>query len=241
VAGFVPDGYRASHVPLQTLFTAAFGLRGFQITGAPVWTTSEQWDVEAKMDPATADAVNALPPDQRKLAQQQMLQSLLAGRFALKWRAEVKDGPVYFLVVAKNGPKLKPADPKNADPLLGPDGGGISGYIRIGRGEGGNRQYIATSVSMPYLARVLSSDFQRPVVDKTGLTGIYDFTLEFRRDDLPVASSDNEGADAGAIPTATVGSSLLSALEGQIGLKLESGCGPVETVVIDHVERPSAN
>jgi uncharacterized protein (TIGR03435 family) len=241
--GFTADGYRVGRNPLTFVLVAALGVRLFQIEGVPDWVKSNLYDIEAKMDPATADALKALPPDQRKLAQQQMLQSLFADRFALKWHREVKDGPIYFLVVAKNGSKLKLADPNNKMLALGPDGKGVPA-IWLDSGAPGNIKDNATSIDMPALARYLSGELRRPVIDKTGLTGAYDFTLEYRQDSPQATALDDSDADlapAGAVPTAAIGGSIFSALESQLGLKLEPGRGPVETIIIDHIDHPSSN
>jgi uncharacterized protein (TIGR03435 family) len=239
VAGFTADGYRAAYENLLTMIVQAYGVRQYQISGGPTWLTTDFYDVEAKMEPTVADALKTLGPDQLKLARQHMLQALLADRFGLKVRSETKDGPVYFLVVGKNGPKLPDAKPAAALQLAGPDGGGITGVIRLDGRSGDATKVVATSVNIPYLTRYLSALLRRPVVDKTGLTGIYDFTLDFVPDvgATPVPSS----TDDNTLPADPGGASIFTAIQQQLGLKLDPGRGPVETLVIDHVERPSGN
>lgn len=238
--GFTTDGYRAAYETLQTIIVQAYGVRQYQISGGPSWVTSDFYDVEAKMDPSVADALKALGPDQLKLARQQMLQALLADRFALKIRSEVKEGPVYFLSVGKNGSRMQDAKPGAALHLTGPDGGGTTGVIQLlERGPGGETKAGATSVNIPYLTRYLSVMLRRPVLDKTGLTGIYDFTLDFVPDAAQVPATSN--TDDNTLPPDPGGASIFTALQQQLGLKLEPGRGPVETLVIDHVERPSGN
>jgi len=238
-AGFTTDGYRAAYVTLQTMIAQAYGVRPYQISGGPSWLISDFYDVEAKMDPSVADALKTLGPDQLKLARQHMLQALLADRFALKARSETKEGPLYFLVVGKNGSKMQDAKPGAALQLLGPDGGGMTGVIALERGSGGGMKAVATSVNIASLTRYLSQQLRRPVLDKTGLTGIYDFTLDYVSDlaQSPVSSS----ADDNMLPADPGGTSVFTAVQQQLGLKLEPGRGPVETLVIDHVERPSGN
>ena len=236
--GFTTDGYRASYVTLQTMIVQAYGVRPYQISGGPSWLMSDFYDVEAKMEPSVADALKTFGPDQLKLARQQMLRALLADRFALKVRSETKEGPVYFLVIGKNGSKMHDAKPGAALQLLGPDGGGITGVIVLG-GRGSGVNAVATSVNIAYLARYLSQQLRRPVLDKTGLTGIYDFTLDFVAD-LGQAPSPSS-ADDNMLPADPSGASIFTAVQQQLGLKLEPGRGPVETLVIDHVERPSEN
>jgi uncharacterized protein (TIGR03435 family) len=238
VSGFTTDGYRASHETLQTMIVQAYGVRQYQISGGSSWLTGDFYDVEAKMEPSVADALKTLGPDQLKLAREHMLQALLADRFALKVRRETKDGPVYFLVVGKNGSKMQDAKPAAALQLTGPDGGGITGVIRKGLGSGGGTKAIATSVNIPYLTRYFSQLLRRPVLDKTGLTGVYDFTLDFVPDAGPTPAP--HGPDGNTMPP-DPGASIFTALQQQLGLKLEPGRGPVETLVITHVERPSGN
>jgi uncharacterized protein (TIGR03435 family) len=145
-----------------------------------------------------------------------MLRSMLAGRFQLKFRRETEDLPRYALVAAKNGPKLKENTGAQGLPLL------ISG-------DATTSKMTCTGVSMAYLAKALENQFAfqfgRTVVDLTGLKGNFDFTLSWTRDQANDAP----------------GSSLLTALQEQLGLKLESQKGPVETIYIDSIERPSVN
>lgn len=239
VTGFTTDGYRAAYETLLTMIVQAYGVSPYQISGGPSWLTTDFYDVEAKMDPSVADALKTLGPDQLKLARQHMLQALLADRFGLKVRNEIKDGPVYFLVIGKNGSKMQDAKPDAALQLTGPDGGGITGVIRKGLGSGGGTKAIATSVNIPYLTRYFSQLLRRPVLDKTGLTGIYDFTLDFVPD--AGASPVSSPTDDNTLPPDPGGTSIFTAIQQQLGLKLEPGRGPVETLVIDHVERPSGN
>lgn len=239
--GFSSDGYRATRVTLNQLIVAAYGVLPFQIAGGRSWVSGDQFTVEAKMDAETADAVNKLPPDQRMNARRAMLRALLADRFALKLRNETKDGPVYFLTVAKNGLKMKPADPKAAFHATGPDGTPLTGLIALEEGDGGTIKDVASSIDMSRFTGLLARQLHRTVIDKTELTGIYDFTLEFMPDSGAV-SAQNRTDDA---PTSAApdlgGASIFTAIQQQLGLKLEPGRGPVETLIIDHAEKPSAN
>jgi len=173
-----------------------------------------------------------------------MLQSLLAERFQLVLRRDTKEMPVYALVVAKNGPKFKDAhesDP-NIPELSGrtdlPAGGPRPRVTFIRRGrltiQGGN---------MPGLAAQLSNFLGRTVIDKTGLTGSYDLKLEWVPDENQVAAFQAIGVPegAGAPPPDWHGPTLFTALEEQLGLKLDSQKGPVEMFAIERVERPSEN
>ena len=237
VSGFTADGYRANHDTIMQVIVQAFGVSVYSITGAPLWLSEDSYDIEAKMDEATAEAMKAMSPNQRKAAQRQMLQAMLADRLALKTHSETMDGSVYFLTTGKGGAKLQAADPGKALQLMGPDGGSVSGVIVLGRGSEGGRRYNATSVNMAYFVRALTNELRKPVIDKTGLTGAYDFTLEFAPEQAPRAASD----DPGAPPSEPGAASIFTAIQQQLGLKLEAGRGPVQIFVIDHIERPSGN
>src|SRR5580658_4777821 len=102
-----PDGFSAWFITPQQIISVAYGVERFQISGGPSWLPSERFDIEAKMDAATADALEKLSPDQRVLTQQQMLQALLADRFQLTVHRETKELTIYTLVIAKGGPKLQ--------------------------------------------------------------------------------------------------------------------------------------
>ena len=191
---------------LLDLITDAYGLRDDQISGGPGWMNTDHFDLAARAAgeaPITTDRMR------------QMLQSLLADRFQLKFHRQMKEVPMWDLVVAKNGPKLKPFDPE-----------GHLGGISVANGTA----HIAVSKgTMEELAQRLSGNGAgRPVRDKTGLAGYYSYILDFGW------TNGTPAFDSGA-PT------LFDALKEQLGLKLESVKGFAEAIVIDHAERPSGN
>lgn len=239
---FTPDGLSVTGGPPMMLIMSAYGVNPRQISGEPEWLTSERYDIEAKMDPATADELSKLSEDQRKAARERMLQVLLTERFKLKVHQETKELPIYALVVAKNGPKLREAKPGDTYPngIKGPDGRSGAGMM-----FGGREGLAAQAVPIANLVRHLSLQLGRTVIDKTGLAGKYDFTLKWAHDEIPSSmfkgpESGPPGPDSAGFPDSS-GPSLFTALEEQLGLKLESQKGPVEILVIDHVERPSEN
>jgi uncharacterized protein (TIGR03435 family) len=226
--------FTATNVSLQILITIAYRIKDFQLSGAPPWVMSERYDVEAKAegDPAF-DAV--LP----------MLQTLFEDRLQFKFHRETKDLPVYELVVAKAG-KLKQAEgecgprPEGPPPPLEPGKmptppcGGF--FMFPGRLNG-------QKVPITQLVDVLSRFTDRIVVDKTNLTGKYDVDLQYTPEQGQFQAPPG-GAPPGmpALPPIDPnGPSLFTALQEQLGLKLESQKGPVEMIVIDHIERPSEN
>jgi uncharacterized protein (TIGR03435 family) len=141
-----------------------------------------------------------------------MLQTLLEDRFQRKVHLETKELPIYALVVAKNGTKVHAIKDE--------------GDTEIGGGDG--HQFTARQVSMQVFAGALARQFGSPVLDMTGLTGVYDITLDYAHD-------DSAAADNGPGP------SIFTALQEQLGLKLEPRKGPVEVLVVDRAERPSQN
>jgi uncharacterized protein (TIGR03435 family) len=230
-----PDGYSASNISLKMLIQAAYGIREDLISGAPGWADSARYDIDAKVDGADVEALKKLSPEQRRL----ILQPLLADRFKLKVHTEIKQLPVYELVVAKGGPKLKEATAGDtyANGIKGPDGVGRGGMVRMGRG-----QLTAQGVPMTSVVNILSQQLHRTVIDKTGLAGKYDLELNWTPDEGegmgPPPGSGQPHAD---VPPEGSGPSIFTALQEQLGLRLQSAKGPVDTLVIDHVEMPTEN
>jgi uncharacterized protein (TIGR03435 family) len=231
-----PDGYVATNTTVATLIQSAYGILNFQLVGGPDWINSERYVVDAKMDAETAEALQNLKLDDRIVARRQMLQALLADRVKLTTHRETRDLPVYFLVVAKNGPKLQQAKPGDtyADGFKGPG-------TPMGQGVSSSTNRFTTSIKaqgMPIasLLPLLGRPLTRPVLDKTGLTGNFDFTLKF----AIARPVPDETLNGGPVPDSDL-PFLLEAIQQQLGLKLESGKGPVEVIVIDHIERPSGN
>jgi uncharacterized protein (TIGR03435 family) len=222
---FEPDGFSATNVTLQRLITGTYDVDFNQVSGAPKWINSERYDIEAKIDSATADAIGKLGEDQRQLVQEHMVQALLAGRFKLAFHRETKELPIYSLVIAKNGPKFHEAKP------------GETPHMRTDFLEG---RITGQAVPLNSLVKRLSMELGRRVVDKTGLTGNYDFTIQCAPGEIR-ALADGGGWIDNTPPTESAGTSVLTAPQEQLGLKLESQKGPIEFLVIDHIEKPSEN
>jgi uncharacterized protein (TIGR03435 family) len=225
-----PAGIRIINAPVTLLITFAYKIRDFQLAGAPGWISSARYDILAKGAPVPGS--EEVPADTRKMTDVQFqtrmddarerLRSLLADRFQLAVHKETREGSVYALVVAKGGSKLQPAQ-ENAEGSRG---------MRMERG-----QLTATRAPIDLLVTTLSGQLGHPVVDKTGLTGKYDFTLTWAPD-MPRGPSPNPEAPP---PAAAEGPSIFTALPEQLGLRLESQKGPVEMTVIDRIEHPSEN
>jgi uncharacterized protein (TIGR03435 family) len=219
--GFEPGGrFVAENVTLGFVLEHAYGVKDFQVSGGPAWIGSEHYNIEAKPE----------VPEERQAQRWLMVQSLLADRFKLAVHHETKELPVYALVVAKSGPRFH-----ETAALPGPPGAPPPKHgMRMGRGD-----LTVNGYGLDRLADALSRLLSRVVLDQTGLKGTYDFTLKW-------TPSEGQGAmaetprDAAPPPDAS-GPSIFTALRERLGLKLESQKGPVDTLVIDHVERPSEN
>lgn len=223
-AGWNGNTFGTVATTMQWLIQGAYGVEARQISGAPNWldSDSERYDITAKMDSSAADELRKLGRDQRNLAQQHMIQTLLADRCKLAVHTKTKELPVYALVISKNGPKLHESKA---------DGPPLRGATEVNLGK------IHLRANMRVLARLLSDsrDVGRVVVDKTGLNGRYDVALEWKPEGVESLKGTDNSASSGSGP------SIFTALEEQLGLTLEPQKGPVEIVVIEHVERPSEN
>jgi len=229
-------GRLTARARLWELMQAAYHVQDFQIVGGPEWVKSDVYEVDAK--------ASANPQVAEMLV---MLQSLLEDRFQLRIHRESRVMPVYALVPARGGLKLPlPRDgscveeealpPGRGDPLPLPRCGGIDG-----RPGSGGHHMVGGKVPMAEFVRKLSETLGRMVIDQTGFSGVFDIDLEFRRDDTTDFARRVGMVPPGqALPADTSTPSIFSAVQ-QLGLRLESTKGPVEVLVIDHVERPSAN
>jgi len=246
---FEKDGFSAIMVTLRMLIGTAYGVEGSKIIGAPNWLDSEKYDVEARMENSVANRLGEMSEDQLNVERRRMLQALLADRFKLTLYRQTTQLGVYVLVVAKNGPKLQEAKPGDTYPngLKDPEGGSPASMFRLGRFHGGRGELIGQGLPMVKLVRLLSENIlNRSVIDNTGLTGNYDFTLEWKIGDESQGPMFKETGDhpqvTSSIPLPEFsGPSFFNAIQEQLGLKLESQNSPGVVLVIDHVEKPSDN
>lgn len=210
----------AQNHALKTLIAAAYNVSPRAISGGPEWVDSDHYDILAK---APGEARPNLDE------QMAMLRALLADRFQLKFHREKKELAIYALTVAKGGPKLKPSSTSSETPPQGPPP-----LIFVLSAQG--ISLPARSATMGELASVMQrAALDRPVVDETGLTGRYDFDLEWTPDETQFDGAAPKPPDIPSRPD------LYAALQQQLGLKLEATRGPVDALVIDRAERPSAN
>jgi uncharacterized protein (TIGR03435 family) len=195
----------------KLLLMLAFDVQESQIAGGPAWLDKEKWDIEAKSDDHSPH---------NTAETRQMLRNLLIERFALQTHRETRQLPVYILGVSKGVPKFKPQT----------------------EDRGMNMQMTSNSINLESgeiqrLAQVLSTAVGRPVIDRTGLTQRYDLSLTW--DDAPVREGGLPGLD---YPGAQGDNgSVFTAVQNQLGLRLDSQHAPVEVIVVDRIERPSRN
>jgi uncharacterized protein (TIGR03435 family) len=214
------DGLAAENVTVHMLLLESYQLNDDQVVGEPAWAKTDRFDIQAKVaGPDVARLAKLSTKDRRS-----MFRQVLAEEFHLTTHIETRQLPVYVVTVAKGGPKFKQHVPDPTHP--GRENG--SGWFNWGRGR-----LVAQGPTMAYFLFALSLELRHTFVDKTGLTGNYDFSLEWTPDDMATASqADNAGAQHDSGP------SIFTAIQEQLGLRLESTKGPVQVLVIDHVARP---
>jgi len=239
--------FRATGVTARLLIDFAYQISDFQLIGGPKWTASEKFDVDAKVQDSIAEQLRELPHVQQQEQLRLMLQSLLADRFALKITRSTKELPVFNLVLAKGGAKLTlvaPPPPETSVPfpaLPSPDTPGLAqGGTEISLLPGDKASLAGKAVPVQSLANMLTALLGRQVVDQTGLQGSYDFVLFYTRD-AGLESGVPPSPNASAPSPDGAGTSLFTALQEQLGLRLESAKGPVQTIVIDQIKEPSPN
>jgi uncharacterized protein (TIGR03435 family) len=207
----------AAGITLKRLMMTAYSAQGFRFFGGPGWVAARRWDVQAKPSRAATD--DQIRP---------MLRALLGDRFQLHVHSETRNMPVYELVVDRNGSKVPTVKDANAKPI-----------VRVAAGS-----IELTNNTSATFASQLSYALAQPVIDKTGLSGNFDFAIRW----TPEPGEDGGPTTAGlppetpaTTPSTQDGPSIFTAILEQLGLRLKSARGPVEVVVIDDVQMPTAN
>jgi bla regulator protein BlaR1 len=229
---FTPDGISMTGVSPAFLLRLAFSVEEDRMLALPGWAKSNQYDIDAKVDASDAPKLQSLTFPQRNA----MFLPLLVERFNLKYHHETKELPVYELVIAKGGSKLTESKPEDA-----PAPATSAPHRMMMRMGGGSIEAKAATISN--LIQTLAPMAGRTIIDKTGLTGSYDYTLKWTPDlgSSPMPPGPDGGPPRGDSAPDAAGPSLFTALQEQLGLKLESQKGPVDVIVIDHIDPPSAN
>ncbi len=255
-----PGRYSASNVTLRLLIRNAYQLQDFQISGGPSWIASDHYDIVAKIDASVAEQMAAAGPPvpgQGPGKLQLMIRSLLAERFKLVVHTETKEQPIYALILARSdgrlGPQLKKSETdcaavmaaaRGRGPGLPPPGPPQSGEaipcgIRVGMGN-----MVVGGAPLTQFANTLGMFTGRVVLDRTGLTGNFDFNLTWTPDQMPQrppGAPADQPIRANGVDIDPNGPSIFTAVQEQLGLKLDSQRGPVTMLIIDKAERPVEN
>jgi bla regulator protein BlaR1 len=218
---FTPDGLLDEGVPFNIILRGAFGIADDRIFGLPDWARREPYYIEAKVDPSDGLQFTKLTKEQKYA----MVLVLFEDRLGLKFHHETREGRLYTLVTAKGGPKLKKSSPAE----LGKDG--TTPPMKVSGSKGG-LHVEQDGASMASVVDLVSKILHSSVIDKTGLTDRYDFVLDYLPEvaELALTTQGSEQAP-----------DIFVALEEQLGLKLESGKGLEDVIVIDRIEHPSPN
>jgi uncharacterized protein (TIGR03435 family) len=225
---FVSTGFS-----LKMLVARGYAVPESRIAGLPAWAESERYDIEAKAPETSA-------PGQL----QQMIQTMLEDRFQLKVHKETRELPVYDLTVPRNGSKLKLSTDQTPPPPLVPvvpSPGAPRQRGSAGFGiTNGRFTFEGSAIPISMLVNSLQQRVDRPVIDKTGLTGLFDIKLEWvpGAEAPPLPFSQNPDAPP---PPPVDGPSIFTAIQEQLGLRLEGAKGPLEVIVIDSAQRPAEN
>lgn len=220
------------NVQMYYMVTMAYGIHLYQVQGLPDWGWTS-FNIEAKSDSAADDRFAKLDKKSATLEQEHMLQMLLADRFKLKARWETREGDVFDLVVAKGGSKLLTAGtlpPTKTEREWMSDSNFKQRPLHQ-ENDGKGYDFVGHSCPIGDLVQMFGGQFGRPVINKTGLTGNYDFVVRYRdRFDSDRQPDDNDPM----LP-------LDSAIQNDLGLKVERAKGPIQVLVIDHIEKPAEN
>lgn len=214
--------FEATNLPIKTLLQIAYGFDA-PIAGAPDWAADTFYNIQARSDEAADARLAKLTDNEVRLEKRNAIRVLLAERLGLKTHLETRNTAIYNLVVAKGGPKLQPVPPPpDGHAPATPPPADVQAH-----GSQHGLEFVGSNAPMRAIAAALSSQAEAPVVDKTGLTGIYNYTLQFGRE---WSAGDPEGWP-----------SIFTAVEEQLGLKLEAVHEPVPNLVIDHITKPTEN
>jgi uncharacterized protein (TIGR03435 family) len=222
---FSEQGVSVVNMPLLNVIRMAYNMINSvdtEFINVPGWAKTDRYDIEAKVDVEDLDRLHKLTRPERQV----MLQKLLADRFQLKVHVDKREQSVYLLVVPKSGPKINKVADIDPAQIKGPPEGYIPPRITA-------REIDAKSIWMSSLAMMLTQIVHRQVLDQTGLSGNYDVALKW----TPELASDGSSSTAGSDP----GPSIFTAVQEQLGLKLQPAKQNMDVLVIDHLELPSAN
>jgi uncharacterized protein (TIGR03435 family) len=217
--------FEATNIPIKALLQIAYGWDA-PVVDAPDWATSTLYDIQARSDDAADARLAKLPSNEVRLEKRNAIRMLLAERLGLKTHLETRNSYIYHLVVGKGGVKMEtaPAPPTPANGEAPPP---TPPANLAAHGSQHGLEFVGTNETMRAVTGALSSMIEAPVVDKTGLIGTYNFTLQFGRE---WSAGDPEGWP-----------SIFTAVQEQLGLKLEAVHESVPNLVVDHITKPTEN
>jgi len=217
--------FEATNLPMKALLQIAYGFDA-PVVGAPDWVSSTLYDIQARSDADTDARLAKLTDNEVRLEKRHAIRALLTDRMGLKTHLETRPSAIYNLVLDKGGVKMTlvppPPPPADGEPLPPPPPSNVAAH-----GSRHGLEFVGTDSPMRAICGALSSMVEAPVVDKTGLLGTYNYTLQFGR---PWSQSDPDGWP-----------SIFTAVQEQLGLKLESVHESVPNLVVDHITKPTEN
>jgi len=217
--------FEATNLPMKALLQIAYGFDA-PVVGAPDWVASTLYDIQARSDADTDARLAKLTDNEVRLEKRHAIRALLTDRMGLKTHLETRPSAIYNLVLDKGGVKMTlvppPPPPADGEPLPPPPPSNVAAH-----GSRHGLEFVGTDSPMRAICGALSSMVEAPVVDKTGLLGTYNYTLQFGR---PWSQSDPDGWP-----------SIFTAVQEQLGLKLESVHEAVPNLVVDHITKPTEN
>lgn len=214
--------FEATNLPLKALLQIAYGFDA-PVVGAPEWVSDTFYDIKARSDEAADARLATLTANEVRLEKRNAIRVLLAERLGLKTHLETRNSSIYNLTVAKGGVKMQavPPPPDGQAPATPPPANVLA------HGSQHGLEFVGSNANMRTICGALSSQIEAPVLDKTGLTGIYNYTLQFGRD---WSAQDPDGWP-----------SIFTAVQEQLGLKLEAEHESVPNLVVDHITKPTEN
>jgi uncharacterized protein (TIGR03435 family) len=214
--------FEATNLPIKALLQIAYGFDA-PVVGAPDWVANTFYDINARSDEAADARLAKVTDNEVRLEKRNAIRVLLADRLGLKTHLETRNSAIYNLVLAKGGVKMQavPRPPDGETPAVPPPANVQAHGSRHGL------EFVGSNASMRAVSAALSSMVEAPVVDKTGLNGIYNYTLQFGRD---WSANDPDGW-----------ASIFTAVQEQLGLKLEAEHEQVPNLVVDHITKPTEN
>jgi len=217
--------FEATNLPLKALIQIAYGFEA-PISGAPEWLNNTFWNIQCRSDEAADARLAKITDNEVRLEKRNAIRVMLADRLGLKTHLETRNSAIYNLVVAKGGLKMEvappPPPPADGEAAAPPPVGDVKA-----RGSQHGIEFVGIRANMRGITGVLSSMLQAPVVDKTGLDGLYNYTLQM--------GGEWSANDPDSYP------SIFTAVQEQLGLKLESVHESVPNLIIDHINKPTEN